>query len=617
MALLVPNVSRFFARGLLALLATCASAGVWAEDDPPGRVGRLAEVSGGEAWLYTPDGGEWIRAERNRPLTTGDRLSTDAAARAEIQIGSTTVRLDGGSELEVLQIDDERMRLQLHGGSAAVRLANAESAGEFRLVTEEGEFQTHRAGRYRFDREDGTTHATVYIGEVLYEGPFSAQTLYGGQRGEFWLDRGIAQYSIVEPRHDEFAAWNEARDGAHERSAATRYVSPEMTGVEDLDHHGRWEQHAEYGPLWIPHAVPVGWAPYSVGHWAWVSPWGWTWVDAAPWGFAPFHYGRWVHHRNVWGWAPGRYVRRPVYAPALVAWIGGPNFSVSISSGHVGPAVGWFPLAPHEIYVPGYRVSSRYVRYLNRGHVDRIDNIDLIVGNPGQAVSRYEYLNRRHHHAVTVVPREALHERRPVGEFRHHGRSWRERGGEQPMLIAAPSRVDRPAGFRGEHPRGGRAPLPPSPVRGAVGTQRRGFAPEQRVRRDGGRRFESSPHPGSASPPHMTAPPQVAAPARMEPPRHWRDHGEARPRGRDHRDGREPVIVAPRPGHQPGFAPAPRQESREPRRHHHSERPQQQREPPMIRGIDNPRPGMAPAMRSEPRGHGGGRRGPPDRATAR
>mgnify|MGYP006969297544 CR=1 FL=1 len=65
------------------------------------------------------------------------------------------------------------------------------------------------------------------------------------------------------------------------------------------------------------------WAPYTTGRWAWVAPWGWTWVDVAPWGFAPFHYGRWVPRGPYWAWSPGRYVARPVYAPALVGWVGG------------------------------------------------------------------------------------------------------------------------------------------------------------------------------------------------------------------------------------------------------------------------------------------------------
>ena len=95
-----------------------------------------------------------------------------------------------------------------------------------------------------------------------------------------------------------------------------------MTGAEDLDRYGHWESHPEYGPIWTPPPWCPGWAPYRYGHWAWIGPWGWTWVDDAPWGFAPFHYGRWVMVGGRWCWAPGRYVARPVYAPALVAWIG-------------------------------------------------------------------------------------------------------------------------------------------------------------------------------------------------------------------------------------------------------------------------------------------------------
>ncbi len=601
------RVVRFLVRWMLLPLLAGVVAAVAAEPaDPPGRVGRLADISGGEVWLYTVDTGEWIAAERNRTLTTGDRLSTDATARAEVQIGSTTVRLDGGTELEVLRIDDRQMRLQLHGGSLGLRLARSDTAHEFRLVTDEGEFSFRRAGRYRFDRSDATTDATVYTGEALYEGPFAAQTLYDGQRGEFWLVHDMAQYSIVEPRHDEFAAWNEARDRMAERSASARHVSPEMTGAEDLDRHGRWEESTEYGVLWIPSAVPAGWAPYTSGRWVWRSRWGWTWVDAAPWGFAPFHYGRWVYHRSTWCWSPGRYVHRPVYAPALVAWIGGPNFSVSISSGRVGPAVGWFPLAPHEVYVPWYRGSHRYVGQLNRGHVDRIDR----GGHPRHR----EYQNRRHHHAVTVVPQEVLRDHRPVGEFRRHA----PRG--EALIVAGPD-IDRSAGFRAERPR---RSLPPADHR--ISTQRPGFTPSERS--GGDHRPAHAPRiGGDRGPVYSTTPgpvPRVQAPASP----HWRgpdrlpggrafDEPRTQRPERGHGRGHGPMLVSPPAQSQPGgFTAIPREHSREPRRHHHGNAPAMQRPSPTIRGTGGPPHGMAPAMRGEPRGHGA-RRGAPDRSTAR
>jgi FecR protein len=411
--------------------------------DPPGRVGRLADVNG-QVWLYSPDTGDWATATRNRPLTTGDRLATDAGARAEVRIGSTVLRLDGGSELEVLRLDDDRVSLQLHSGSVSARLRSREAAAEFEMKTGEGRFQLMRTGRYRFDREDEASHVTVSNGQARYEGPGSALTVYSGQRAEFWVDAGnTAQYSLTEPVRDAFAAWNSERDRNEDRSVSARFVSPEMTGVEDLDRHGRWEQNDEYGAIWYPRVVAANWAPYSTGHWTWVRPWGWTWVDDAPWGFAPFHYGRWVYYRNSWGWAPGTYVARPVYAPALVAWVGGPRLSVSINIGG-GPAVGWFPLAPREIYVPSYRVTPRYVETINITHVPRIANVTRIINNPQADAGDRDFSNRKFPHAVTVVPTSVMTGRESVGAPAARLRDTPEvrdivnRPNRQVALVAAP-----------------------------------------------------------------------------------------------------------------------------------------------------------------------------------
>ena len=165
-----------------------------------------------------------------------------------------------------------------------------------------------------------------------------------------------------------------------DRVVSTRYVPEEMTGYEDLDQYGAWRTAPDYGAVWVPTAVPAGWAPYRSGHWVWVSPWGWTWVDSAPWGFAPFHYGRWVWLGNHWAWAPGRRIARPVYAPALVAFIGGSNFSVSVGVGSA-PAVGWVPLGWREPYRPWYRASHAHVRNVNVTHVTNVTNITNNVTN--------------------------------------------------------------------------------------------------------------------------------------------------------------------------------------------------------------------------------------------
>jgi len=393
-----------------------------AQEDPPGRVGRLADARGGVSW-FDAERGEWDDAERNRPLTTGDRVSTAPQGRAELRVGSTVLRLGGGTELELRQVDDERLVFQLHRGSLALRVKTREKAEEIEVVTNEVRLTPQRAGHYRIDRTDDSTFAGVWRGDLRIEDAFGF-TIATGQRAELWRERARRNNEAGELRHswnslpaDEFADRVFAEDRRDEqRTASNTYVSPEMTGAEELDRFGRWDRHPEYGAVWYPVDVRPGWAPYRHGRWAWVRPWGWTWVDEAPWGFAPFHYGRWVFWNSRWGWAPGSYVARPVYAPALVAWIGGPRLSVSVQIG--GPTVGWVPLAPREAFRPYYRHTPRYTDRINVGPMRPYPGHGQAQrpGGPPQQVPTgpIMYGNQGVPGAVTVVPRDALLQRQPV-----------------------------------------------------------------------------------------------------------------------------------------------------------------------------------------------------------
>jgi hypothetical protein len=504
----------------LAPVARAQTAGVV---DPPARVGRLADLQG-TVWFFDTQTGEWQTAARNRPVTTGDRLSTDNGARAEVRVGPNSLRLDGGSEIEVLQLDDQSMRVQLHSGSLALRLHAREAASGFEIDTAEGRLTPQRAGYYRVDRTDEVTAATVWDGAMHFEASDSALDIAPGQRVEFWRD-GPTHYSTGEPARDAFSSWALARDRSDERSASTRYVSPEMTGWEDLDRYGRWETTPDYGPLWVPMAVEPDWAPYRYGQWAWVSPWGWTWVDNAPWGFAPFHYGRWVWFRSHWCWTPGAYAARPVYAPALVAWVGGPNVSVSISIGsRSAPPVGWFPLAPREVYVPGYRHSPTYIQNINITHVTNVTVINQAVQRPPT-----QYVNRQVFNAVTVVPADVLSQRKPVAPAVM-------RGNEVQQIVQAGVHhqppVTPPAPARAVNFAPGATAVPPPP--GGRAAEVRRVQEERRERHEGPRAvmpparepaMQSQPATPAARPttptttaPTIAAPPRPAAPQVAAPP---------------------------------------------------------------------------------------------------
>ncbi len=371
-----------------------------AQADPPARVGRLSLVEG-EVTVHDTRTGESDPATLNWPVTGGIAIATARGARAEVRIGSTAIRLDGATELEFAELDDAASLLRLAQGTVSVRVRDRETARTFTLDTPQARALLLEPGSYRFDANPRTGAATVtaFQGGAQITVGGAAVAVSSGRRAEIG-SRG--QVEIVGAFADGFDDWASARDRGDDVAHSTRYVSREMTGYESLDEHGDWRATSEYGVVWVPRAVPVGWAPYRWGRWAWIEPWGWTWIDEAPWGFAPFHYGRWALIGSVWAWAPGGFVARPVYAPALVGWIGHPGWSVTVSFGAV-PAVGWFPLAPREVFVPAYRCSTVYVRNVNITHVTHVAH-----------APRPHFAHRHVAGAVTVVPASALRHGHPV-----------------------------------------------------------------------------------------------------------------------------------------------------------------------------------------------------------
>ena len=369
-------------------------------EDPPARVGRISLLSG-QVTLTDYRSNEESDATLNWPLTSQQRLSTGRVGRAEIRIGSTSVRLDGDTVLDFNRIDDEVIQVTLQRGSAAVRVRNRDHLREIDFLTPRERVLFEDVGRYRIDvdRSEGVSAVTAGVGSARVVSGRINFVVQSGQRGEATAEP-MAGFHLVTPSPDTFDDWVTTRDRRDDSQQSTRYVSAETTGVESLDEHGEWNTVESYGAVWFPTGVVSGWAPYRYGRWAYVAPWGWTWIDDASWGFTPFHYGRWIHVHNRWGWVPGAYVSRPCYSPALVAWYGAPGVSVSIGQ------VGWFPLGPHEVFIPGYRHSRRYINSVNYGHVTNINYITVINPPP-------HYRNRQPG-LSTWVPGDAIVRRQPI-----------------------------------------------------------------------------------------------------------------------------------------------------------------------------------------------------------
>ena len=397
---------------VLALLALFALGAAWAEEeDPPGRVARLSDVEGSVS-LQPAGVQEWAAATLNRPLTTGDKLWTDQNSRAELDIGAAVIRLGATTGFSFLNLDDNTAQMQVTAGALIVRVRHMQGNQTYEVDTPNIALSLQQPGEYRVEVNDAGDTTLVKVSEGQAQAAGGGQSVAVGTQqmigftgtDTLSVDRG----SLGSP--DDLDSWSAGREHQVQDSPSRQYVADDVAGTQDLDNNGRWESTPDYGYVWAPTVVVAGWAPYRFGHWVWIVPWGWTWVDDAPWGYAPFHYGRWVEWNSAWCWVPGPRRLVPVYAPALVAWVGGPAGGVSVA---FGANVGWFPLAPREVYVPGYRVSPTYVRNVNITNTTIVNNTN-ITNVYQNSVTNIHYVNNKPA-AVTAVPQNVFTSGQRVG----------------------------------------------------------------------------------------------------------------------------------------------------------------------------------------------------------
>ncbi len=347
--------------------------------DPPARVVRLSVLQGNVS-AEPPSVDAFSPAELNQVLTTGDRLYTDPSASAELQANQMAVRLGGGTDLTVTAMTDTLAQFGLAAGSVHLRSFAIDPGTVLELDTPDVAVTVLQPGDVRVD-VDAAAHTTTVLlgsGQVQVDSPGSSQVLAPGQRIQIHsADAATGQSAYPEALQpaspDALDGFSDARDAAYASGADAEspYVNPDTVGGADLATYGSWET-CDYGPIWYP-VVVGGWQPYRYGRWRWIVPWGWTWVGSEPWGFAPFHYGRWANLGNRWGWIPGPPRLHPVYAPALVAFAGGPQLS-GAPGNPGGGVMSWFPLGPREPFAPWYHGSTLY---LNRVNASNLYNTNL------------------------------------------------------------------------------------------------------------------------------------------------------------------------------------------------------------------------------------------------
>jgi hypothetical protein len=418
-------------------------------DDPsasalPTRVGRVANVQG--ALYHTPGDGsdEWTPIGLNYPVAQDDDLWADRDARAEVDYGGGQFRLAGETNLHVSRLDERQFALFVASGRVIVRVRYLARDDSVRVDTAQAQIALDRPGLYRIDVDANAGETTLLVreGEAAVAVRSGTAQVLPGQ-----MARASGAGDTVDVRNggglDGFDTWSAARDRVYEAPRNETYVSREMVGQHDLDSYGQWQTYPEYGAVWFP-TVDTEWAPYRFGHWTWLPGWGYAWVDNAPWGYAPFHYGRWAYIAGRWGWCPGAFVARPVWAPALVAWYGGDGFHGG------GQVFGWVPLGWGEPFVPWWRgCTSRCYARFNRPY--RAPAI------PPRGNDARHFVNWSVPGGATAVPVAALTSGRPVAANRVPVAADRRLA---PPPLTAPPAV-KPAPLRpGAVRPGNGAPLP-------------------------------------------------------------------------------------------------------------------------------------------------------------
>lgn len=497
------NARRWFGFNRFAVvavaLAACGTGGAMAQgqdqmqdqmqgqgqqQDPPDRIARVSFLQGDVSLQPASQNGDaaFTAAEMNYTLTAGDRLYTGPGGLSELQSDNLALRLGRLSDVTLQSFSPEYVQLGLAQGSVRVRSYALQTNAGIEIDTSNGAFTVLRAGDVRVSSYPGngqrpdTTIVSVQGGEVRAVGNGVDTLVESGQT--LRMDgNNPAQMQFVEMLpQDELDEFDQQRDAQRASAAGEirdQYVNPEMVGYDDLTTYGDWAPDPDYGQVWYPRQIDAGWSPYHNGHWAYIAPWGYTWVEAEPWGFAPFHYGRWAQFRGRWGWVPGPAVVRPVYSPALVAFVGGGGISVTA----------WFPLGPREPFVPWYRSSPGYVNRVNVSNLYNRNTVEVrnvyvnrttnLYGN-GRAGNNV-YINRNA--GMVAVPQQAFERGQAVrgAQVRLDARQMQQ----AQVVNRPPEMTGRPQG-----------PVGTAPARAVPAMQARPqFQQGQRWSGNGGQRF--------------------------------------------------------------------------------------------------------------------------------
>jgi len=325
-------------------------------------VARISLVQG-DAATQRGDNGQWAAAVVNTPVVNGDNISTGDQSRAEVQLDfADLIRLDQHTQVKVADLASNHLQIQLADGLIDFSILKGAEAN-VEVDTPNMTVQPTAEGEYRIEVASPTeTRVIVRAGGSQISTAQGSTSVNAGQMITIEGSGEDAQYHIdPAPESDEWDQWNIDRNRAILGAQSWAHTDQYYTGTQDLDQNGQWVNTPDYGEVWQPNVEEQNpdWAPYREGSWCYTPYYGWTWVSAEPWGWAPYHYGRWFLWGNRWSWWPGVIAAgiRPLWGPAWVSFMGlgtGLNWFANLALGGLAGfgSIGWLPIGPLDIFHP-------------------------------------------------------------------------------------------------------------------------------------------------------------------------------------------------------------------------------------------------------------------------
>jgi hypothetical protein len=370
----------------MLLLGTGASANEMIDDYIPEVTDRVARISyiQGDVQIRRADSADWEVAVLNLPIVEGDEIATDGNGRFEIQFNSYThLRVAENSQIKFISLQDSGIALSVPLGTVVLRASEFDgNRSYFEIDAPKTTISIQKAGMYRI--EAGVPDSLEVIvsamdgGEARVYSADAGFTVKNGRRAKIFIggnQAGEWETAVAADFTDEFDSWSLDRDAIIAQRIRDayydRYYDRDIYGAEDLNEYGEWIHTRKYGYVWRPYSSSISqyssWSPYRYGHWRWVPPYGWTWVNDEPWGWATYHHGRWVWDSGSWYWTPYGYYRysRSWWQPALVV--------VSVFGGNVC----WYPLPYYYGY---YNYNAHYYSHHGGGHHGNNNNWPVAGG---------------------------------------------------------------------------------------------------------------------------------------------------------------------------------------------------------------------------------------------